>query len=263
MSSEKKASDEVLIERERQKTKRLFIYFGFMALISIFAIFYIFKDDNGKRTFDLNLKEGKLSLSVDKPIVQQVDQKTAEYKTTDKEIKFTYGSINSSVIDELSKKTSVQISPYSFTGENYINKDIGYLFTVTNPANWRLTYHPGGLNNLNPINILIDINGTGEFNVVAENASYGMNIEEYTQANLQTLNSMGFFQSFPDISYGNDGITSFLIYNNTLDGLRTYQKLTKSDNRFFVATAKYDPLYTNPQIINELEQMVTSFTLIK
>src|SRR5215203_5514937 len=97
-------SDFIKIERERQKTKRQMMAYVLMGAISLLGLILVFKGSEGTRKVDIDLTKGKFQFSVDKPIVEQVNQKTETATLNGKEVDFTTGSLNPKVIAQLQKE---------------------------------------------------------------------------------------------------------------------------------------------------------------
>lgn len=156
-------SDNVLIERERQKTKRYMISYILMGFTASIGLLLVFKNDEGKRKVNIDITKGQFEFSIDKPIIEQVNQTVQTTTLRGKEVDFTIGTLNPKVIEKLQEE-NITILPNQFTGKNLINKEAGYLLTVDNPDKWNLQYNSVGLRDpMTPINI-ITRNG-GEFRI--------------------------------------------------------------------------------------------------
>jgi hypothetical protein len=254
-------SDALAIEKEQQKTKRYVMFLLVFALLALVGIFIVFRDSEsgGKRTFDLNLSEGKLSLSIDKPIVEQAKLKESTYKSPEGDIKFTTGKVSRKNLQELPNFES--ISSTSFSGKNFINKEAGFLLAVMNPANWQISYSREGLTNpLTPVNTIYTTDGT-HLNVNLESVG-DMDVEEYVDASLTTLIASGLLYQMPQVSYDDASGSAFLYYVNPLTDGRTYQKFVLSGGVAYIATANYNESLSDPDIVKELIGMVSTFSLI-
>jgi len=259
----KEKSDAVAIEKERQKTKRYFMFLSFFTIIALTGIFIVFKgsESGGKRSVDLDITKGKLSFSVEKPLVQQVNQPTSNYSTSEGTVKFTTGKIDPTVIQRLDEE-GVSIEPTRFTGQNFINKQAGFLLTVNNPDYWEVLYDPSGLvNPTTPINTIVTDDGS-HLNINLENLMPGTNLETYVTQGLQTLIFSGLLSQMPEVSYDHASQTAFLSYFNPMTNGETYQKVIVQGSKAYIASANYNTLLSNRQRIRELIEMIASFTLI-
>src|SRR5262245_43279601 len=92
-------SDAVKIEHDKQKTKRYQFYVGAIVLLALVGVYVIYKSGSGK--LDLNVKEGKFGLSIDKPIVSQENVATKTVHTPIGEVKVTTRNVSPDVISSL------------------------------------------------------------------------------------------------------------------------------------------------------------------
>jgi len=253
-------SDFLKIERERQKTKRQMMMYLLMGAISIAGLFLVFRGTEGKGEADIDLSKGKFRFSVDRPIVEQVNQKTQTTTVRGKEVDFTTGTINPNVIDELQQE-NIPISPSQFTGKNLINKEAGYVLTVDNPEKWNVQYNPAGLNDpMTPINI---ISGQGgDLRVTRSPMQQGIDFTTQVEYAMSMLLYMGLITEIPHIEYDDNRTTAFLTYNNQQTGGISYQKLILKNGMVYAPTANYNSSLTSPQDRDALINMVASFTVI-
>jgi len=259
-SSPAPESDFVKIERERQKTKRQMMAYMLMGAISLLGLIMVFKGSEGTRKVDIDLTKGKFQFSVDKPIVEQVNQKTQTTTLRGEEVDFTTGSISPKVIEQLQKE-NVQISPDQFAGKNLINKEAGYVLTVENPEKWSVQYNPAGLSDpMTPINI---ISGQGcDLRITRSPLEPGIDFTTQVEYAMGMLLYMGLITQIPDIQYDEQRTTAFLTYNNQQTGGISYQKLILKNGMVYAPTANYSNSMTSPEDRDALINMVASFTVI-
>ncbi|MEK6571827.1 MAG: hypothetical protein AABZ61_10690 [Bacteroidota bacterium] len=258
---EPRESEAVAIEKERQRTKRYLVFVATFALLAVIGIFVVFRgsESGGKRTVDIDLKGGKISLSVDKPIVEQVNLSKSSYNSPQGKVEFTTGEVDPSVVKQISENE--QVTPTAFVGKNFINQQARFLLTVDNPSHWQVTYNPEGLTNpLKPVNTIYTQDGS-HLNVNLE-TTRGMNLEEYVTASLGALIAYGVLTEMPDVSYDEESGTAFLYYVNNITGGRSYQKLVLKGNTVYVATANYNEALSDPDRIKELIDMVATFSVV-
>jgi hypothetical protein len=255
-------SDAVAIERERQKTKRYIMFLLVFAAVAIIGIFVVFVDSEtgGKRRVDINLAEGKLSLSVDKPIVEQVKLPTSSYNAAGRTVEFTTGEIDPSVLQDLPNYESIQ--PTSFTGKNFINREAGFLLAIDNPSLWQVTYNPDGMYNpLSPVNTIYTHDGT-HLNVNIEQVPSGTGLEEYVNASLQTLIASGMMYQLPEVSFDDASGSAFFYHVNPLTDGRTFQKIVLKHDTAYIASANYNESISDPDRVDDLIEMVSTFAVI-
>ncbi|MEX0967369.1 MAG: hypothetical protein WD077_09030 [Bacteroidia bacterium] len=265
--SDPKPSERLEIEKERQKTIRSLAMYGVLAVLIVFVVYVVFlRNPTGEnRKVDVDLATGKFSVSVEQPIVDQVNVKEASYKGTqeDKSVEFTTGEVNEDVITELEQRSEKKISPENFTGQNLINKEGGYLLTVPSPEHWSVNYNAQGYNN--PLVAVHTISRPqGEHVAVnLEDPGSEYSLEEYVASALEMISMAGMLSEWPEISYDHEGRTAFLSYRNPQTGGVTYQKVVKRGTKFFIVTANYNLSITPQNVQNELIKMVSTFTLIE
>ena len=252
-------SDNVLIERERQKTKRYMISYILMGFIDTIGLLLVFKNDEGKRKVNIDISKGQFEFSIDKPIIEQVNQTVQTTTLRGKEVDFTIGTLNPKVIEKLQEE-NITILPNQFTGKNLINKEAGYLLTVDNPDKWNLQYNSVGLRDpMTPINIITG-NG-GEFRITRSPMQPGADFPTQVELTLQMLLYMGFITEIPDIKYDEKRTTAILTYNNQQTGGVSYQKIILKNNMLYAPTANYSSA-TSEEDKTALINMVASFTVI-
>ncbi len=253
-------SELVLIEREKQKTKRQMMFYILLGVIAITGLFLVFSGKDGKRNVGIDISKGKFEFSVDKPIVEQTEQKTETTVIRGKKIDFTTGSLNKSVLSKLSVN-KMAISPSRFTGKNLINKQAGYILTVERPELWNVAYNQDGLtNSMIPVNVISRENA--EIRVTMSAYDPSVDFKTQVQQAMQQLQSLGVISTIPDIKYGADGYTAFLTYTNQLTGGISYQKMMVKDGKVYCPTANYNKLLTPQTVVDDLVNMVASFTTI-
>jgi hypothetical protein len=253
-------SDSVLIERERQKTRRQMMFYTLLGAIACLGLVLVFSNDDGKRKVDIDLSSGKFTFSIDKPIVEQVNQQKETASLNGKEIDFTTGSISTQVINEI-QKADKNISPTAFAGKNLINQQAGFLLTVEHPEEWNVSYNPEGLNNpLVPINTIA--NAYGNLNVTRSVADNNYSFETLVEMTMQLLLNYGYITEIPNIVYDDSRTTAFLTYTNQQTGGISYQKMTLKKGYVYGATANYNANLTPAQKKNDLINMVASLTVI-
>ena len=175
----------IVREKERQKTKRYLMFLTFTAGIALVGIFVVFRNDEtgGKRKVDIDLSKGKLSFSVEKPILQQVNQPTSQYPAGEGSVAFTTGTVSSSVLQQI-EQSFPAIEPTGFVGKNFVNKQAGFLLTVNHPENWQVSHDPGGLMNpLLAINQIYTADGS-HLKITREQLMFGQDLETYVAAGL-------------------------------------------------------------------------------
>ncbi len=253
-------SDFVIIEREKQKTRRQMMFYLLLGSIALIGLFLVFRNDEGKRKVNIDISKGKFEFSIDKPIVEQVNQTTQSATLRGEEVDFTTGSISSEVIDQL-QQDNASISPNQFAGKNLINKEGGYVLTVDNPQKWNVQYNPAGLNDpMTPINIITGQGG--ELRITRSPLQAGYDFDTQVEYSMQMLLYMGFITQIPDIKYDDTRTTAFLTYNNQQTGGISYQKLILKNGMVYAPTANYNGMSTSEEDKTALINMVASFTPI-
>jgi hypothetical protein len=267
MSAEQDRKDqpEVAIERERQKTKRYLMFllvFAAIVIIAIIAVFRGGRDSAGTQSFELELGGAKVRMSSDRPILQQAGQPEISYATPRGTVEYTAGKIDASVLDDIDDFDPEMVEPTQFVGENFINTQAGFVLTVRNPHQWEVMYNPAGLMNpLMPINTIVTGDGS-HLNITREVQAADIDIEAYALLSVQGLIDEGLIAQFPDISYDYGSQTAFLYFANPYTGGESFMKMILGGRYAYLATANYNPYVSNPQRIDDLIQMVTSFTLL-
>jgi hypothetical protein len=206
------------------------------------------------------MKEMKLSVSVDRPIVEQAKQPTTTYNTPKGDVKFTTGSIDPAYITQLEAQ-NVDISPTRFSGKNFVNKAAGFLFSIEHPERWQVAYTPNNTI-LSATRINDFSSGDNNMNVVVEQLPSNLDIVTYTQATLQFSLSSGLLTEMPYVEYDRTSQTSFYGFYNLTSGGYTIQKLFVKGNVGYVATANFSANSTDEISIADMLLMISTFTLL-
>lgn len=263
MSGTEEINEHVAIEKEKQKTLRYLIFFGTFIIIAIIGLYFVFVrgSEGGKKHVEFDLSKGQLKFSVEKPLVEQIDQPTLKYTAKNQNVNFTTGQIKQEVVDEISQNVNVESD--QFTGKNLINTQAGYIMSVENPGNWQVSYDSEGLYDASyPINTIYSNNEyDGHVNINLYKMMPGEEFKSSLESGMQELVYSGSLQYMPVIEYDEAGTTAFLQYYNDLGGASA-QKIVKRGNRAYIATANYNENLTPENKINELVDMVASFTPI-
>lgn len=246
---------------EKQKTLRLLVIVVATLLLAVGGL-YVMTKSGGPSKMNVDLTKGTFSLSLDKPIVEQSAVKTSTAKTTSGDIQVTEGKItNPSVLEQLN--TIKQSAPTQFSGKNFINHEQRFLFSVSHPDNWQVSYNPAGLQNATiPINSIFNPEGS-HLNVWREMVPAGTTIEQYVSFKIRQLSLAGMIYQQPVVTYDLSSRTAFLVFTNPLTMGQSYIKaiLDSSRNSVFGATANYNQALSNPQALQDLVTMVRTFML--
>jgi hypothetical protein len=242
---------EVEMYREKQKTIRRAITYGVILIVGIFIIFL------GGR-----LKFGKDGIEISKDILQTTDQK----KTDSDNGEFTTGVLNDDAKKFL-QKNKEKINPASFAGKNYINNNLGYLFSVEHPEKWNITYNPDNAGHTNftdnPVNTIDAGDG------ILLKLSIGNNTEA------ETIESIAgaFYQVFaelaksdpsikPEISYDKPTQTAFFNGVNVQNYKRVLMKMVLKNGKAYFGLVEYPKELAEDERVKELKNMVATLTVI-
>jgi hypothetical protein len=209
---------------------------------------------------EVDLPHGKVSLSLDKPIVEQAGVATNKVQNTN--IEYTKGKINNPEIVEALDKLGAQ--PTHFSGKNFINREAGFVFTVEHPEAWRVSYNPAGMYNpLVAVNTISNAEGSN-LNVGLSPIAPSVSVQQFVTANLQQMRQAGALPVMPQLSYAPQSETAFAIFTNPYTRGQSYQKVTidRQRGKVFVVSANYNQSLSSPAAIQDLIGMISSFTLI-
>ncbi len=254
------------LQIEKQKTLRLLMILGSGLIVAGVALFILFQSTSGGGSgkVDIDLTSGKVSLSLEKPIVDQVKLNTSSASSGGNTVQFTEGKIQSADTIREIESIAARTSPTSFSGQNYINNEAGFLFSVLNPINWQVQYDSNGL--YNPAMSLLRVyNAEGShLNVNFSNTSGGLNIQQFVDMNIQASFQSGILMQMPEITYDYASQTAFAIVTNPMTQGQSYMKfiIDQKGDRAVVASANYNNMLSSPGAIQELTNMIATLTLI-
>jgi hypothetical protein len=249
---------------EKQKTLRLLMIIAAIFLLAAGGILVMFKgtERGGSGKVDVDFAKGKFSLSMEKPIVDQIKLGTAKTEGAGNTIQFTEGMIkNQEVIDQLSNLRSK--GPTTFSGKNFINNELHFLLSVPHPEKWQVSYNPAGLQNpMIPVNTLYNQEGS-HLNVGLGSIPPAVDIQQYVQFNIQGMLQAGAIQQMPQVTYDLPSETAFVVFTNPQTMGQSYQKviINRTRSLVFIASANYNQKFSNPENIQDLVNMITTFTL--
>ena len=186
---------------------------------------------------------------------------TTGFSTPKGNIQVTTGNVKADVLNRIESDQG-SFSSNTFAGNNFVNKEAGFLFSIDHPLNWQIASSQGRrFGNAEIVNSFSSTDGSN-MNVVIEELSTRMNFAEYVDLNVQGLFSQGLVTERPPVEMYPESNTAIFYHNNISTGGLTYQKLILSGNRSYVATANISPAISNPVILEDMLQMLSSFTVI-
>ncbi|MEP7234677.1 MAG: hypothetical protein ABI778_05210 [Ignavibacteriota bacterium] len=251
-------SDQVKIIHEKEKTKRYFLYIGSLVFLALVGIYFAAKNGG---VVSGNLKDGSISVNLQKPIVAQAAVATKSFETPRGTVEYTTGKVDAGIINSI-QPSQGSISSNSFSGENFINKEAGFLFSIGHPGNWEVA-STTSIGNASIINNFISRDGQrNNLNVVIEQLPPGVTISDYTQASIAQMNSAGMISGEPGGSYDAASNTALIYYQNTTTGGPTIQKYIVNKDKAYIATANFSPMSDNSETQTDMLSMIGSFTLI-
>ena len=249
---------------EKQKTIRLVIIVFATLLLGSAGIYVVYQGTmgGGKGTLTVEPGKGKISLSLEKPIVNQINIGTSTASAQGNDIQFTEGKVaDPTVINQLQSLSPSQ--PTQFSGKNFINHSLGFFLTVLHPENWQVMYNPAGLQNpAIPVNTIYNQEGS-HLNIGVGPITPGIDIQMFVTQNIQQMIQSGVIQQMPTVSYDFPSQTAFAIFTNPMTKGQSYQKviIDRARNRVFVTSANYNQALSSPETIQDLINMIASFTL--
>ncbi len=245
--------DQLEMYREKQKTIRKAITYGVILLVAFLVIKY-----GGEMIF--NPKKGEFIIRKD------VLKETKQEKTGSANGDFTTGELNDDA-KKFIEKNKQQIKPGSFSGKNYINNELGYLFSVEHPDKWNINYakENAGIKEFvdNPVNS-IDAGDGILLKICIGNNSEAETIESIAGA---------FFQLFaelakndpsirPEISYDQPTQTAFFNGVNVQNYKRVLMKIVLKNGKAYFAYVEYPKELAEDERVKELKNMVATLTVI-
>lgn len=244
-------NEHVEIYREKQKTIRRAITYGVVLVIGILIIFL------GGR-----LKFGKDGIEISKDILQTTEQK----KTSSSNGEFTTGELNDDAKKFL-KENQQRINPVSFTGKNYINNALGYVFSAEHPEKWTITYFPENAGNQNFVDNPVNTIDAGDG--ILLKICIGNNTEQETIESIAGV----FYQAFaelaknepgitPEISYDKPSQTAFFNGVNVKNYKRVLMKIILHNEKAYFGYIEYPKELDADERVTELKNMVATLTVI-
>jgi hypothetical protein len=261
---DKSSEESKNIAIEKQKTLRLFMVIAAVFLLAAAGLYMVFKgtEKGGSGKVDVDFTQGKFSISMEKPIVDQIKLGTAKTEGAGNNIRFTEGMIkDQNVVNQISDIGSG--GPAAFSGKNFINNDLRFLLSVPHPEKWQVKYNPAGLQNpMIPVNTIYNREGS-HLNIGVGPIPPATNIQQYVEFNIQTMLQMGVIQQMPQVTYDLPSETAFAVFTNPQTMGQSYQKviINRARHQVFIASANYNQKFSDSEGIQDLVNMITTFTL--
>lgn len=262
MNESSKNSENLAIEK--QKTFRLLMTIVALLLLAGVGFYVVVKgtEKGGSGKVDVDFTAGKFSLTLQKPIVDQIKLGTSKTEGTSDKIQFTEGMIkNQDVIDQISNLGSTR--PTAFSGKNFISNDLRFLFSVQHPDKWQVKYNPAGLqNSMIPVYIIFNQEGS-HLNIGIGPIQPNVDIQQFVTLNIQSMLQAGLLWQQPQVTYDLPSETAFAVFTNPQTMGQSYQKviINRARNLVFIASANYNQMLSNPEGIQDLINMIATFTL--
>ncbi len=243
-------NQELEIYKEKQKTIRKAITYTVILIIGVLVLFL------GGR-----FKFGKDGIEISKDILQTTEQKKNSSNNGD----FTTGELN----DDAKKfidKNKQQISPASFSGNNYINNELGYLFSVEHPEKWNISYtkENAGAQDFvdNPVNRIEAGDG------ILLKVSIGSNNEAETIESIAGAFFMVFAELAksdpsikPEITYDKPTQTAFFNGVNVQNYKRVLMKIVLKNGKAYFSYTEYPKELEEDERVKDLKNMVATLTV--
>ena len=239
------------IYKEKQRTIRKAITYGVILTIGVLIIFL-----GGK------LKVNKEGIEISKDLLQSTSQKTNNSNNGT----FTTGELNEEA-REMVEKNKDKIQPSSFTGKNYINNDLGYLFSVEKPEQWNISYTPENVGNSDFVNYPVNQINAGDgilFKVAIANNTENENIESVAGGLYLMFTALAAEDPDlnPQITYDKPTQTAFFNGKNAQNYKRVLMKIVIANDKGYFAYVEYPDELENDSRVLELKNMVATLTPI-
>ncbi len=234
-----------------------------MVLILGFWFFSKF-GESGKGSFKVT-KEG-VELTIDEPIIKQVDSSEHTFKSGNDQINFTTGTIDRKVISKIEEKQGAELPSNKFVGSNLIDKQGGFVLASERSAQWSVQHNDEGyVNGASPIVQLTS--GIGE--TVSVNRVPLSQFDQCTSIRcaveqvVAALMAQGYITDHPHIEFDEPSNTAFLTFTNLNTGGQSYIKAIVDGQYFYIAQADYNAVISDEQVKNDAVKMIASFSVIK
>ncbi|NQW31026.1 MAG: hypothetical protein HQ472_11010 [Ignavibacteria bacterium] len=248
---------------EKEKTKRYFALLGVGGTIVLIVVLYFFNTvDQG----NLKVTKDGFEVSIEKPLIQQVNSDNSQLKTGTNEVTFTTGSINDSVIRNVEQSTGHKITPDKFIGKNLIDKKGGYVIASGNPDAWQVDHNSRGYTNIDQSMVTFSSNQTAQVTVSRTPTTMVpgcTTIRCVVDIKVNLLLENGVIAAPPSVEYDDKLNIAFLTFTNQNNQGETYLKMVKSGGYWYEARADYNKIVTDATTKNDAINMVASFAAIQ
>jgi hypothetical protein len=217
----------------------------------------------GRGTLVVNDKG--FQVTIDQPLIQQVDSKQSELTTDTKKIKYSTGRIADSVVRQLEKQVGEPLPPDRFVGKNLVDKKAGFVLSSQSPKQWSIVNDAAGYTDMQ--RNIIELNSAGGATVKVSRLPSSVvrectNVKCVVDYVVNILITTGKIEQQPNVSLDAASNTALVLCKNTAMQEELVIKLTQSDGYWYQTSAAYNTTTTAADTQADAVSMVTSFAVV-
>lgn len=239
----KKSNSSLAVERE--KTKRyygLLIVGGVIAIVIVVLFFTMFKPGAGGKG-DIEITTDGIKVSLEQPLIQQVDTAAGLMQLQSQPIPVTKGRISQQVIKSVEKHATVPITPLRFVGRNLIDVKGGFVIAADS-ANWNVFHNDSGyMVSAEPIVLLSSKDSNSVVQVKRSRISQTTacrDVQCFTRQLVSGHRKHGIEVHDNNIQVDEASATSIVAFSNRQGTKQWFTKLVVANGFCYEATATYD-----------------------
>jgi len=247
---------------EQERTKRYYAFLGVGGLI-VLVVVILFFSKVGKGTLTVN--EKGFTVTIDRPLIEQVQTKPQELTTESKKVRYSTGSIADSVVRQFERQVGEPLQPDRFVGKNLVDKRAGFVLASKMPRQWSISHDVAGYADMQ--RNMVELNSAGGATVkvsrmpssVVRGCMSAKCVVDYV---LNILTTTGETVQDPHVSVDETSKTAMIQYRNLESQEESIIKLVLSDEYWYQVSTRYNVTTSTADAQTDAAAMVASFAVI-
>lgn len=255
--------------REREKTKRLYAMLIAGSILGVLAIVLFFSKFGSQGSGKLIINEKGLEITLEQPLVKQLETESTEFLDNGTSIRVTTGTIDSAVVHQIIERKKEAVKPGKFSGKNLIDQQGKFVLAAADAEGWNVHYSKNGYTNSSiPIVELTSIASPSSQTVKVTRTPLHSSSACTTISCIADQFKVSLAQEPLVISNLNDvvdtlGNTAFFAYTNQRTRERLYVKIIVGNNYIYRIEGGSSETVNGTMEPVPVQQIVGSFTLIR
>lgn len=204
-------------------------------------------------------------VTIDQPLIQQVDSKQSELTVDARKIKYFTGRISDSVVRQFEKQCGEQLLCDRFIGKNLVDKKAGFVLASFSPKQWSIVNDEVGYTDMQ--HNIIELNSAGGATVRVSRMPSSVvrecsSVKCVVDFMVNILFTTGEVVLQPNVSIDAASNTALMMYRNAETQEERVVKVVQSDGYWYQVSAAYNSTTTTPDTHADAVSLVTLFSVV-